>query len=280
MGKIELLSLHKALFISSIFISFVFTNEISANGEHNANSNNSCHTILSLSEDLNMADQVCGERHSPIRIFRKRGDRKLGIFEFGIMGGTSHSFSDIQRNKGLGIIESITGLFENTGYSAGLYVNYRHVDHFGLGAGVNVIGLSGYGFAENIGFINAGDVVSGFSFENQIYEANGRLMFYAPISSQRVFDLYAFFGLSVFYNMLELRDQNQLVTFPTEEYNKVQMALPFGVGFSVRIAKSFTVGLESGYRYTPFNYLDGVNIPDSRYDAFFLNQFKVGFFFN
>ncbi len=241
------------------------------------------HSVPEKSEEgcfLSTSDQTCGDNHRSLSLSRKRGRGLLNIFEIGILGGTSHSFSDVHRNKYLGLGGTMSSITKDAGTAGGIYFSYRHVDHFGLSVGLTTINISGTAVSEDAGGINEDDLVAGFAFKNQIIEANGRLLFYAPIPSQRVFDLFAFVGLSIYYNFLELRDQNQLVTSPTEEFNKLQLALPFGIGASFRVGKSMSVGFESGYRYTPFNYLDGISPPDTRYDAFLLNQVKLGFFLN
>jgi len=280
MGRFDFFSRSKAIFLAMVLTYALTAMQIFANVGGNAKAGHLSGVDYYNDDAIITLEQVCWENHGSIRIFGKKGDEKLGIFEFGVKGGISQSFTDIQRNKNLGFFEAVKGVFENTGYNAGVYINYRHVNHFGIGAGLNVIGISGLALSPNNEQIGADDVVAGFYFENQIFEFNGRLMFYAPIPTQRVFDVYAFFGLSVFYNILELRDQNQLVRPPTEDFSKLQMALPFGVGVSLRVGRIGSIGFESGYRYTPFNFLDGKSPPDTRYDAFLLNQVKLGIFLN
>ncbi len=280
MTKLILISKKNNLIISILLISFIAVNEAFADSRNETMLNIAAIETPGEDFEVNFSDQTCGDNHRPLRLSRKKGWGYLGAFKIGITAGTSHSFSDIHRNKYLGYGETISSLWKNAGLNGGIYFNYRHVNHFGLGAGLNLIHISGTAHSEDNSSIPADDIVAGFAFENQILEFNGRLMFYVPLATQRIFDIYAFVGLSLYYNFLELRDQNQLVTFPTEDYDKLQMALPLGVGFSFKVGRRFSFGFESGYRYTPFNYLDGISPPDTKYDAFLLNQVKFGFFLN
>jgi len=52
------------------------------------------------------------------------------------------------------------------------------------------------------------------------------------------------------------------------QYNRVQIAIPMGVGFQVRIAKSMNLGFECGFRKTFTDHLDDVSGAYPNIDAF------------
>lgn len=59
----------------------------------------------------------------------------------------------------------------------------------------------------------------------------------------------------------ELRTEGQgLIEYPNvKEYNIVQVALPFGLGFKYSLNNTFSIGLEWGMRFTFTDYLDDVS---------------------
>ncbi|MEE4175876.1 MAG: DUF6089 family protein [Bacteroides sp.] len=199
-------------------------------------------------------------------------DRYFGVGsrEFGFNIGTAHGFTDLQGSKGLGFGESLQFQVKNPGFTLGLYTKLRMVDWFGLSLGFDYGRVSGEGD-------NTLGPYEGYSFENNLVEFNARLAFYAPLASVNIFDIYAFAGLALFSNNLNLYDPEGFTVDTEGSFSKLQPAIPFGIGLSGLVGSRVVIGYELGYRYTSFNYLDGIAPVDTRYDGYLFNNIKIGF---
>ena len=211
-----------------------------------------------------------GQGNPPLRMSMRDRYFGVGSREIGFNIGTAHGFTDVQGNKGLGFGESLQFQLQNPGLNFGVYTKLRMVEWFGLSLGLDYARITGEDDGKLADF-------EGFSFGNNLVEFNARIAFYAPLSSMTVFDIYAFAGLALFSHNLKLYDQDGAAYKPQEEYGKLQPALPFGLGLSWLVGTRMVIGYEIGYRYSAFNYLDGVAPADSPYDAYLFNTLKVGF---
>jgi len=210
-------------------------------------------------------------RRPALRSFRNR-ELGLGSREIGFHGGTSHTFTDVQGTKGQNLGTTLDLLRHDAGLAFGVYYRVRTIDWFGLSLGLDFASLSG----KNRDNLSA---LYNYSFSNLLFEINARIIFFAPLPSITVFDLYGFSGFSIFTNFLSLKDQTGSKVEP-DEFRMLQLALPFGIGISRRIGTRFVAGYELGYRHTAFNMLDGVSPRDTRNDAYLFNTLRFGFVLN
>ncbi|HSV75451.1 MAG TPA: DUF6089 family protein [Bacteroidales bacterium] len=196
----------------------------------------------------------------------------LGGREIGFNAGTSHAFTDIQGTKGQNIGNTFDLFLQDPGLALGVYYRVRMVDWFGLSIGVDFATLSG----KNTDNLSA---LYNFSFSNYLLEFNSRIIFFAPLPSITVFDLYGFAGFAMFANFLTLKNQTGSKVEP-DEFRLIQFAIPLGIGISRRIGNRFVAGYEIGYRHTAFNMLDGISPRDTRNDAYLFNTLRFGFILN
>lgn len=211
-----------------------------------------------------------GQGKSSLRMSHRDRYFGVGSREFGFNLGTAHGFTDLQGSKGLGFGESLQFQVKNPGFTFGVYSKLRMVDWFGLSLGLDYGRING----EEDGTLEA---FEGYSFENNLLEFNARLAFFAPLPSVNVFDIYAFAGLALFSNNLNLYDPEGFPVDTEGNFSKIQPAIPFGIGLSGLVGSRVVIGYELGYRYTSFNYLDGVAPFDSRYDGYLFSNIKIGF---
>ena len=218
---------------------------------------------------------IQNRRHGkpPLRMSHRDRYFGLGSREFGFNVGTAHGFTDLQGSKGLPFGESLQWQIENPGFAIGVYTKLRMVDWFGLSLGLNYARISGQG-NRTIGSFE------GYTFENNLVEFNARLAFYAPLASKNEFDIYGFAGLALFNNSLSIQDPDGLPYEPQGDFRNLQPALPFGIGLSWLAGRRLVIGYELGYRYSAFNFLDGIAPVDTRYDAYLINNFKIGIILN
>lgn len=214
--------------------------------------------------------QTQGQGRQPLRLSERDRYFGVGSRELGLNFGTAHSFTDLQGSKGLGFGESLNYQISNPGITFGVYSRLRMVEWFGLSLGFDFARLTGKEGGNLSGF-------EGYSFENNMLEFNARIVFFAPIPTKNVFDIYGFAGLGLFSNNLTLKDANGFEVPVYGDYAKLQSAIPFGVGLSWVVGYRTVLGYELGYRYTSFNMLDGIEPPDTRYDAYMFNTFRIGF---
>jgi opacity protein-like surface antigen len=214
--------------------------------------------------------QTRGGGRLPLRMSERDRYFGVGSRELGFNLGTAHSFTDIQGSKNLGFGESVNFQISNPGITFGFFSRFRMVEWFGLSIGFDYARLSG----EDQNDLNN---YEGYSFENNLIEFNARVAFYAPLATKNEFDIYAFAGLGLFSNHISLKNADGLEVNPSSEFSSLQPAIPFGVGLSWLLGQRMVIGYEIGYRYTAFNMLDGVEPPDTRYDAYLFNTLRIGF---
>ncbi|GEM_PF-1668052 len=193
----------------------------------------------------------------------------VGSREIGISLGTAHSFVDLTGTKSMGFGDNLDYQFSNIDLAAGLFARFRVNNWFGLNVGLDYARFSGEdteGLLENHAF---------HRFENDVFEASGKMEFFIPMRSATIFDIYGFGGISLFYTNPDLFDQTGTSVAVEASYSQIQPAIPFGIGISGLVGNRVKIGYELGYRYTVLNSLDGVEIPDTRYDSYLFNALKV-----
>ncbi|TVQ10712.1 MAG: hypothetical protein EA361_13615 [Bacteroidetes bacterium] len=207
----------------------------------------------------------------PLERSRRDQYQSLGVWELGLMIGTSHAISDIGGNKGIPVGDFAEYHTTNFSLGGGLYGRYIMNDWFAMNLGMGFANLN----AERE-FAPEGSEV--FRFNNDIFEFYVKSEFRLPALARSPFDLYGFVGIGIFFSDASIYDINDRLISTQDDYSQVQPVIPFGGGFSVKITDSFRIGYELGWRNTIFHYLDGVK-KDETYDHYFLNSIKIGFIF-
>jgi len=191
---------------------------------------------------------IMGQAQSQKRNFKQR--------EIGFFAGGSYYIGDINPR----------GHFRATRPAAGIFfryeTNYRYAFRFGL----------------NYGAISGSDVQSNepdqkernLSFKSQVFELSSIAEFnfveYRIGQDKYKFTMFIFGGISGFYfnpkadigngfeSLRSYRTEGQ-----TKSYTRVQMSIPFGVGFKLNIGKKCGLGIEWGPRRTFTDYLDDLS---------------------
>ncbi len=195
----------------------------------------------------------------------------IGTWELGILLGTSHSITDIQNNKSLGFGDFISNQTSNLNFGFGGFARYKAATWFSVSGGIKYARFSG---------TNEPPVdfeFEAFSFENSLYEFFIKTEFYAPFLEYSPSDIYLFSGVTVFLSDVSLKDADDQSHAITDDFEQIQPAMPFGLGYSYTVYNSVKVGYEFGWRYTLFHYLDGVKVDDRNYDSYFFNMITISY---
>ncbi len=214
---------------------------------------------------------------SPLGVSRR--DQEMGTrpitWEIGINVGSAHAVTDIGNAKNMAFGDFMGYQTDNYGLNFGLYTKRLLSSWLGVSFGMDYGSYGGHHSCSTL----ADSDYYGYRFENNVFEFFGKLELHAPFLERKAFDLYGFTGIGVFFNDLRLfNEQNRPVTIETD-FNQVQPAIPVGLGFGYVINNQVRIGYELGYRYTMFNFFDGVGDKGSVNDRYFSNVLKVGIVF-
>ena len=189
--------------------------------------------------------------------------------ELGFLAGASYYLGDLNpRTHFLGS-QAAGGIFFR--YST----NYRYAFKFGF----------------NYGRVSANDAASGesnqrernLSFRSDIYELSSTAEFnfveYRIGHDKHRFTMFIFGGLAGYYFNPKSDIGNgyeSLRNYQTEgqgkKYSRVQISVPFGIGFKWNVHKKIGLGLEWGPRRTFTDYLDDVKGTYSAFGSIFSNR--------
>lgn len=209
---------------------------------------------------------------NPLRPSRRQRQLAVGSWDIGALFGTSHSITDMQNNKSLGFAEFVDYHTGHFNFSFGVFTRFQAADWYAVSSGLKYAYFEGMKDPDSdIDFESPGN-----SFENKTYEFFIKNEFYAPFLYYNASDLYLFTGVTVFYANVELMDDGQSLELPGD-FEPIQPALAFGIGYSYNIYNSLKIGYEFGWRYTLFNYIDGVSSINHGYDSYFFNLITVSY---
>ncbi len=202
-----------------------------------------------------------------------RRDQQLAIgsWDLGVLFGTSHSVTDIQNNKSLGFGDFIDYQISNFNYTFGVFTRYKAADWFAINGGMKYAYFSGSNEPP------ADFQYESFSFENDLFEFFIKTEFYAPILQYSPSELYLFTGITLFFSDVKVLNADGMIHTITDEFQQIQPAMPFGLGYSYTFNNDLSVGYEFGWRYTLFYYLDGVRVENQGYDSYFFNMITVSY---
>lgn len=184
---------------------------------------------------------------------RKRNfvQRELGFF-----AGGSYYIGDINPR----------GHFSNTKPAGGVFFRYSPHYRYAFRLGVNYGKIMG----NDANSQEADQLERNLNFVSNLYEANAVAEFnfvdYRIGNDKHKFTMYVFAGVGAFlFNPKSDRGNGPepLRNFKTEgqtsSYAKIQMSIPFGVGFKLNSGKRTGISFEWGPRRTFTDYLDDVS---------------------
>ena len=91
--------------------------------------------------------------------------------------------------------------------------------------------------------------------------------------------LYAFAGAgAIFFNPSPEAGKNNHDF--DDDYSKISLVVPFGLGMQYGIDKRWAVSFEVGRRFTPSDYLDGFSSDGSKKDMYYFALISVNYKFN
>ncbi len=215
---------------------------------------------------------LTGRRRPLQRSLRSRYMQQQG-FEVGLLGGTSHSLTNIGTGK-----PSFLGThWETTDLNVGVFSKYRINDLWAVNASFHYVRIHS---ADSLAPENTARYTRDFYFENQIFEFSVRTEFFVPVLLDNYpIEVYGYLGLGAFYHNPDLTVPNP-DNFEEPSYSLIQPVIPMGIGLAYPINRNFRIGLDIGHRLTFTDYLDGFSRPASdSNDAYFLGSLRVSYFF-
>lgn len=182
--------------------------------------------------------------------------------EFGLGGGTSHYFGDLNSNLG----------FKQIGYSASLFYKYNFTHYIALKIGL-AYGHVGYSDKFSSNYYQQ---LRNLDFKSPIYEASIGADFhffqYSIGDFEHRFTPYVSLGAGVFkydpytvykdkrYRLKPLGTEGQnFEEYKKRRYNGTSMCFPIGLGIKFWLSKGLTINLEAINRSTTTDYLDDVS---------------------
>ena len=195
--------------------------------------------------------------------------------EIGIFGGGSYYIGDLNPRTHFKFSHPAVGILFR--YST----NYRFAFRFGLNYGT----IS----ADDSKSKEADQLERNLNFRSRIYDFHSVAEFnfveYRIGHEKHYMSLYLFAGLGAFYmnpqsnigngyqDLQSLKNEGQ-----SKSYSKIQISLPFGVGFKWNLTNNIGLAVEWGPRKTFTDYLDDVSgaYPKAGIGSVFSNQSKNG----
>jgi len=192
-------------------------------------------------------------------------------FSFGFHGGVLTGFTDIKENNFFPDSDEIT-------YGGGMFFNYHWSPVLTLQT--NFL----YGELKGI------DTNQNWEFETEMLEATlmarlslNTLLRPHATANQKV-NFYATLGAGAVAYRSQWFEDGNLENFYgyeddgfTSDDPEIELSIPVGLGVNFRIAERFDLGIESGFRFTSSNRLDGRPIVGSERDLY--NYTRVGITF-
>lgn len=182
--------------------------------------------------------------------------------EYGVMGGASQYFGDLNPEYS----------FKSINVAAGAFYRYYFNPYVSLRMGLNYTHLSG----DDRNSDNAFQQARNLSFKNDIVElmAMGEFNFFYFMTGdeERRFTPYMVLGVGALYanpyvihggrrvglKGLGTEGQN-LAEYATRKYNRINAVIPFGAGIKYWIAPGVNLGVEFVHRFALTDYLDDVS---------------------
>ncbi len=197
---------------------------------------------------------------------------KLG-YEAGIIGGTSHSLTNI----GTGLPSFLGTHWETTSINAGAFFRYRFDLDWAVSTSFHYARMHS---ADSLAPQETARYKRDFYFNNQIFELNAVIEYYLPsLSYLSSWDIYGFIGAGIFHHDPDLTVPDP-DNYEKESYSNIQPVIPMGFGVIYAINENLRIAVDIGHRKTFTDYIDGFTRPASdKNDAYFLGSLKISYFF-
>lgn len=183
--------------------------------------------------------------------------------ELGVFGGISNYFGDLQQSN----FET-----ETIHPAVGVFTRYNVNNRLAVKAHLYKGKISG----DDSNYVELMPVRErNLSFQSDIYEAGiqGEFTFVSfGENDTKLAAPYIFTGISLFYFNPQAEYQGRWVDLQplgtegqgsdesaSPKYERVQLSIPMGIGFSVRVAPKMNIGFEVGFRKTFTDHLDDVS---------------------
>lgn len=209
-------------------------------------------------------------------------------WEYGLHLGASNYLGDIGGQEMTRRTSILDMHINETKFSAGLYTRYKLSKKLAIHTSLNWVPVED----RDSNSTNPARRARNLNFKNNIWELSTRAeltIFYDNDVGNRgyynpEFKLIAFAGLGLFYhnpkgqiltNGVEQYDGEwfDLREWRTEgqskEYSKINLSVPFGLGFYFTSNKIWRFGLDISYRYTFTDYIDDISTEYANPDFFF-----------
>ncbi|MFN3938967.1 MAG: DUF6089 family protein [Chitinophagales bacterium] len=184
--------------------------------------------------------------------------------EYGLWGGFSHSFGDINATK---------NSFQFAKPAGGIFFRYNKNDRIAYYFGA----AYGSTYGEDAVASDTFRLARNLSFKTSIFEFSTRLEFnFLPLDRTKAdewFSPFMFIGINAYYfnpkayyndNWVELQPlgtegQQFAELTGNDPYHRLQAAVPVGGGFKFIVGKNITVGMEAAWHKLFTDYLDDVS---------------------
>lgn len=182
--------------------------------------------------------------------------------EFGLLGGMSFYQGDLTPTA---------FSINKPGLAYGLFVGYSPIDHLTIKGSFYRGGIGGDDAKQN----NENLQQRNLSFRSTVSElalrAEFNIMGYQPANLYTPFSPFLFVGLAAthhnpmaeyqgeWYELQPLGTEGQGIAGYEPKYDRVILAIPFGVGVKYALTEQITVGFETGFRKTFSDYIDDVS---------------------
>lgn len=218
------------------------------------------------------------------RNFALQGPR----MELGLGLGIANAFTDLAASNARSQ-PAVTDIYARGLLPAlSLYLRYDSGNIFAIKGSFNTCQLKANdAWSSDLEVVNRGK-----AFTNTIYEGSITGELHLPrdyshpkrdINSNQI-DPYLFVGLGLFYHQPDVQgepidDFDEAMNTP-DLYSNWQLSVPMGMGVHWNMSSRWKMGWEVNFRYTFFDYLDGVTRPYStRNDFYFTTNFNIGYVF-
>ena len=214
-----------------------------------------------------------GGTRRPLQLSRRSMLMQQLGWDAGFNIGTSHSLTDVSGNSVEQRPSFLNTQWQTTSINAGAFARYKFHDMFAARASFNYGRIHG---ADSLADGRTRD----FYFDNNIFELAVVGEVYVPRGSwNQNFNIYGFLGIGGFYHNPNLTIPEH-INIQLDDFNKIQPAIPMGIGAYYALPDNIRIGYEIGWRKLFFDYLDGFTRPASRgNDSYYFSTIKISYFF-
>lgn len=241
-----------------------------------ASSNSRKAGVLGGSGTIPQSDMsaVQNTRKEPLNSTMRQSFFTAKNWDMGLNIGSAYAITDVSMNKDYSFGEHTNAAFNDLNFNFGFFTRYKFTNVFAL--------QMGFDYAQFEGSNNLNIETTRFGsyrFENDIFEFSLKTELHIPYRQSFPLRIYAFTGLTAFFNDVTLYDNKGFKDNREDDYSQVQPSIPIGIGLFYRFNNNAKIGTEFGYRKTIFDYLDGAKGDHKAYDGFMLNALKISFSF-